>query len=190
MKRQDLIEIKENKTSLPIADVFKKRFSPRIFSNEKINEEDLKIILEAARWTPSSYNRQPWYFYLAFKESSFFNQLTSLLSYGNEWAKQAPALILACYLENDEMGKNDKAQYDLGQAVITLVYQAQILGYYSHQIGGFDAEKAKSLVNANHIPFVLIALGKIGEYENRNEPWINWDLKPPQRKDHWYEIKK
>lgn len=190
MKTQGLIKLKENKTSLPIADVFRKRFSPRVFLNEKVNEEDLKIILEAARWAPSSYNRQPWYFYIADKDTSFFKQLTRLLSSGNEWAKQVPVLILACYHEKDEMGENDKAQYDLGQAVATLVYQAQILGYYSHQIGGFDAEKVKSLVNSNHLPFVLIAIGKIGEYENRNEPWINWDLKPPQRKDNWYEIKK
>ncbi len=190
MKTQDLIKLKENKTSLPIADVFKKRFSPRVFSDEKVKEEDLKIILEAARWTPSSYNRQPWFFYIAYQKSDFFNKLASLLSSGNEWAKRVPLLILACYIKKDQMGENDKAEYDLGQAVSTIVYQAQILGYYSHQIGGFDTEKAKSLVNPNHIPFVLIAIGKIGDYENRNESWINWDLNPPQRKDHWYEIKK
>lgn len=190
MKTQDLIKIKENKTSLPITDFFRKRFSPRVFSDEKVKEKDLKIILEAARWTPSSYNRQPWFFYVTYKKSDFFNKLTSLLLPGNEWAKQAPLLILACYIKKDQMGKNDKAKYDLGQAVATLVYQGQILGYYSHQIGGFDAEKAKALVNPNHTPFVLIALGKIGNYENQNESLINRDSKPSQRKDYWYEIKK
>lgn len=183
MKSQDILKLKENKTSLEIASFFKKRFSPRFFSEDAIPDKDLKIIFEATRWAPSSFNRQPWFFYVAKKEEASFNKLASLLVEGNVWAKQAPILVLGCYIENDNYGQNVYAQYDLGQAVATLVYQAQILGYYSHQMAGFDKEKAKTLVDKNCIPWVMIALGKLGDYEKAPEKIIEMDFKKPERKE-------
>jgi len=98
-------------------------------------------------------------------------------------------LILACYIEEDQYGKNAYAQYDLGQAVSALVYQAQILGYYTHQMAGFDKEKAKKLVDKNHTPFVLIALGKIGDYEKADKKIVEKDKTPKERKEKWYVLK-
>ncbi|MFN4213022.1 MAG: nitroreductase family protein [Microgenomates group bacterium] len=182
-KNQELFKIKESKTNLPINPIFKKRFSPRFFSKEEVKEEDLKIIFEAVRFTASSYNRQPWFFYLAKKGTKSFAKLASLLMEGNLWAKEAAILILACYINEDEYGKNSYAQYDLGQAVATLVYQAQDLGYFSHQMAGFDKEKAKELVkDKNHIPWVMIALGRLGDYEKASQDLIKRDFKKVERK--------
>ena len=107
---------------------------------------------------------------------------------GNFWAKEAPVLILACYIDEDKYGKNAYAQYDLGQAVSALVYQAQILGYYTHQMAGFDREKAKKLIDKNHNPFVLIALGKIGDYEKADKKIVEKDKAPKERKEKWYHL--
>jgi nitroreductase len=189
MKTQELINLKEKKTNLPINQIFKKRFSPRLFSNDSISNNDLQIIFEAVRFTPSSYNRQPWYFYLAKKGTKGFEKLSSLLLEGNNWAKNAPVLILGCYIENDQYGKNSYAQYDLGQAVAALVYQAQDLGYYTHQMAGFDKEKAKDFIKEkNHIPWVMIALGKIGDYELASKELIEKDRQKPQRKEEVFEL--
>jgi len=189
MKTQELINLKEEKTSLPINQIFKKRFSPRLFSNEPVSDNALQIIFEAVRFTPSSYNRQAWYFYVAKKGTKGFEKLASLLLEGNNWAKNTPVLILGCYLEEDQYGKNTYAQYDLGQAVATLVYQAQDLGYYTHQIAGFDREKAKDVVKEkNHIPWVMIALGKIGDYELASKELIEKDGQKPQRKEKVFEL--
>lgn len=51
MKTQDLIQLKQVRTNLPIADVFKKRFSPRYFSEEEISNKEIETIMEAVRWT-------------------------------------------------------------------------------------------------------------------------------------------
>ncbi len=182
-KNQQLINLKESKTTLPINPIFKKRFSPRVFSKEMVKEEDLKIIFEAVRFTPSSYNRQPWFFYLAKKGTKSFDKLSSFLMEGNLWAKEAPFLILACYLEKDNYGKNAYAQYDLGQAVATLVYQAQDLGYFTHQMAGFDRERAKEIVlDKNHIPWVMVALGRLGDYDKASEDLVQKDFHKTERK--------
>ncbi len=188
MKTQDILKIREYKTKLLINEVFKKRFSPTVFSTEKINENDLKTIFEAVRFTPSSYNRQPWFFYVVKNGSEKFNQFVQLLSLGNEWAANAPVLILSCNINKDNYGYNDYAQYDLGQAVATLVYQSQILGYYTHQMAGFDKEKAKQYVDKNHIPWVMIALGKIGNYQKAPKLLIKKDSQRKPRKEKVYEV--
>ncbi|MCX7881417.1 MAG: nitroreductase family protein [Patescibacteria group bacterium] len=126
--------------------MFKNRFSPRLFSSESVNQKDLEIIFEAVRFTPSSYNLQPWYFYVGKKGGEFFKKLSKTLMEGNNWAKNVPVLILACYIDESDYGKNYYAQYDLGQTVATLVYQAQDLGYYCHQMADFDHQKAKEII--------------------------------------------
>ncbi len=189
MKIQDLIKIKTSKTDLLINKIFKDRFSPRVFSQDKVGDEDLKIIFEAVKFTPSSYNLQPWYFYVAKKGTKSFEFLSSTLMTGNQWAKEAPVLILGCYIPESSYGKNYYSKYDLGQAVATLVYQAQDLGYYTHQMGGFNQEKAKELVkDKNHIPWVLIAIGKIGDYEKAQKRLVEIDSKRSERKEKIFEI--
>lgn len=188
MKTQDIIDLRKYKSEKNVLDFFLSRFSPRVFLSEEVPNSDLETILEAARFSPSSYNRQPWFFYVAKNGSSFFEKLSETLVEGNFWAKKAPVLILACYIEKDQYGKNEYAQYDLGQAVSALVYQAQILGYYTHQMAGFDKEKTKKLVDKNYTPFVLIALGKIGNYEKAPKKIVEMDKAPKERKDKWYQF--
>ena len=187
MKTQAIINLRKYKSDKNVSKFFLSRFSPRVFSSEEVPNSDLETILEAAHFSPSSYNRQPWFFYVAKKGSSFFEKLSEILVEGNFWAKAAPVLILACYIESDKYGKNEYAQYDLGQAVSTLVYQAQILRYYTHQMAGFDKNKAQKLIDKDHTPFVLIALGKIGDYEKVPKKIIKMDYSEKKRKNNWYK---
>ncbi len=188
MNTDDLIKIKTKKTNLPVSNFFKNRFSPRVFSSKIPKDKDIKTIFEAVKFTPSSYNRQPWFFYLAKNGSKRFLKLINCLMSGNDWANNVPILILACYINPDEKGDNNYAQYDLGQAVATLVYQAQILGYYTHQIAGFYKEKLLDLVEKNQHPHVLITLGKIGDYQKAEKRLVKIDSQPPIRKQILYQI--
>ncbi|MFA4975206.1 MAG: hypothetical protein WC839_01405 [Candidatus Paceibacterota bacterium] len=45
--------INNRTTKYPINDIFLNRFSPRSMSGEKITEEELMTLFEAARWAPS-----------------------------------------------------------------------------------------------------------------------------------------
>jgi len=59
-----------------------------------VPNSDLETILEAARFSPSSYNRQAWFFYVAKNGSYFFEKLSETIVESNFWAKETPVLIL------------------------------------------------------------------------------------------------
>lgn len=167
----------------PIAD----RFSPRFFASDPINEQDLRTIFEAARWAPSGHNHQPWYFYYAKRGTASYAKLFATLNdYNQSWAKTAPLLVVACAITKNEKGDNPFALYDLGASVISLILQAQSLGYYARQMGLFDKTKVKNLfsLEMNIEPFVVIALGKIGNYDHAPKKIIDMELDPrPRKKD-------
>lgn len=182
---QQIINLKKPQLKADIIDLLKKRFSPRVFSDEEVRNNDLKKIFEAARWTPSSNNRQPWFFYAAKKGGKGFEKIYSCLSESNYWAKNASYLLVGCYLDEVEKGKNNYAQYDLGQAVMSLVVQAQSLGYYSHQMGGFNKDMVKEVLNIESpaFPWVAIAIGRIGDYSKADQILVDKDNRERTRKD-------
>lgn len=182
---QQIIDLKNPQLKTDITNLLKKRFSPRVFSDEGVGDEDLDSLIEAARWTPSSNNRQPWFFYVSERKSQSFQKILDCLSENNYWAKNASYLIVGCYLDEDEKGKNNYAQYDLGQAVMSLVIQAQSLGYYSHQMGGFNKDliKVTLAIKTPCYPWVVIAVGKIGDYSKTDQILIDKDNKERKRKE-------
>ncbi len=52
----------------PILDLLAKRWSPYAFADKLVSQADLCSLFEAARWSPSSYNEQPWSYVVATKE--------------------------------------------------------------------------------------------------------------------------
>lgn len=162
------------------------RFSPRVFSDQKLSDDEVAALFEAARWTPSSYNRQPWHFIYAVKGTEGFEQLTSCLVESNIWAKDAPLLILGCAIKEDEQGPNPYATYDLGQSVMSLVVQATSMNLAVHQMGGFDRDKAKETLKLedNLKPHVMIAVGYIGDYATAPETLVQRDRHPRHRREN------
>jgi hypothetical protein len=49
------------------------RWSPRAMTGEKIADEELFSLFEAARFAPSSFNEQPWIFCYAKRETKSFS---------------------------------------------------------------------------------------------------------------------
>ena len=50
-------------TQVPIADLIAKRWSPRAFdANKPVSNEQIIVLLEAARWAPSCFGDEPWRF--------------------------------------------------------------------------------------------------------------------------------
>ncbi len=175
--------IRTPKTKLAVLNVFKNRFSPRIFSKKPVSNKDLKIIFEAARLTPSAKNNQPWFFYVSSSKNKNHQHIINCLPERNIiWAKTAPIIIIACYDPLEPTGdKNKWAIYDLGAAVASLIYQAHQLGYYCREIGLFDSKKItqKIPIDKPFIPFTLIALGKIGnetDYQQANPEIVEKEL--------------
>ena len=179
----EIIKIKKPRPDYPVIAEIANRFSPRYFSDEKVKSRDIDSIFEAARFAPSGWNFQPWYFYWAKKEDKSYNKIISCLTKYNRFAKTAPILIVACLIKKFK-GKKTYYRHDLGAAVMSLVLQAQHLGYYCRQMGDFNKNKLITLFNfdkANN-PFVIIALGKLGNYRNIDDGLLKRELDPRQRK--------
>ena len=73
-----------------------RRRAAMAFASRPVPPESLRLVFEAARWAPSSFNEQPWRFVVATKkDDEGYERLASCLSKGNAWAREAPVLILA-----------------------------------------------------------------------------------------------
>ena len=159
---------KEAKTnSNKILPILKKRWSPRAFDERPVEPEKLRNIFEAARWSPSASNIQPWVFFLGIKGDNAYNKIfDSLVEFNRMWSKFAPVLILNCgKIWNDTGEANGTWQYDTGQAVAHMSIQSIEEGLYIHQMGGFDALKAAELfaLPENVQAVSVSAIGYLGD---------------------------
>lgn len=159
------------KPSNPVHDLFVDRWSPRALSGERIPQEDLFILFEAARWAPSSYNNQPWRILYAMRESESWPLFFDLLVEANKvWAKNAGALLLFVSKTTfDHNGKSSATHsFDTGAAWENLALQSCLLGYVAHGMEGFDYERAKvalSIPDGYHIE-AMAAIGRPGDKES------------------------
>jgi nitroreductase len=157
-------------TDHPIHPLFQERWSPRSFAPTPISSAQIRSLLEAARWSASGGNGQPWSFVVAAQEDrATFDLLLHCLAEGNQvWAQHAPLLILTVAQLLREPGKpNNLALYDLGQAVAHLSLQATALGMQVHQMAGFSADLARAAfaIPEDHAPVTVIAVGAPGAPE-------------------------
>lgn len=133
----------------------KERQSPRAFLSKPIYKEQLNLIFEAARWAPSSFNNQPWRYFVAdkFENENFYNMiLATMTEFNQKWAALAPVLVVvACqkvYEYNQQV--NISAWYDCGLSSQNLIIQAMNLGISAHIIGGFDRNQLSSQLHLPH----------------------------------------
>lgn len=130
-------------TSVPILDVLASRWSPRSFDGSAVIDEDvLTGVLEAARWTPSANNVQPWRFIVGRRGSETFEKIAAgVMGFNRAWVGAASVLIVNVAEVSDDAGApRPFASYDLGQAVAHLSVQAHHSGLHVHQMGGVERE--------------------------------------------------
>jgi nitroreductase len=163
------------------------RRSTRAFDDgHELPAEELRGLLEAARWAPSANNSQPWRFVVAQRGSAEFETLFGSLAEGNRaWAGAASALLLAAAESSDDTGSvRPWAVYDVGQAVAHLTVQAQAYGLDVHQMGGFDASAVRRelALPANVDPVVVIAVGVHGPDVVLPSPYAEREVAPRTRR--------
>jgi nitroreductase len=159
---------KEAITAYPINDLAKNRWSPRAFLDKPIEKEKLISMFEAARWSPSGGNEQPWRFIVGVNHDETWQKIFSTLDEGNqEWNEHVPVLILAIGYKISSWDGNVSGyfQYDTGQAVAHLSIEATNQGLHVHQMGGFSIDKSREIFEIPETcqPLTVIAAGYIGE---------------------------
>lgn len=154
-------------TSAALAPELASRWSPRSFDLAfSLSDDAVTTLLEAARWSPSANNHQPWRFAVARRGTALWEQLLGTLTEWNQqWAQTASALFVnIAEVATDAGEARPTAIYDLGQAVAALTVQAQHDGLHVHQMTGFDAGAAASILGLREglLPFSVAAIGTPG----------------------------
>lgn len=172
----------------PIHDLLRRRWSPRAFAERPVEPQKLRSLLEAARWTPSCFNEQPWSFIVATKlqPQEFARMLACLAEKNQTWAAAAPVLMIS--VANRNFQRNDKpnrhAFHDVGAAAAYLTMQATALDLYVHQMAGFSAEHARQtygiLESAEAV--AAIAVGYLGDPASLPEEFREKETVPTRRK--------
>lgn len=164
------------------------RWSARSFADREVDSATLATVFEAARWTASSYNEQPWRFIVGRRNSDTFNKIfQSLIGFNQGWAGKAPVLILGA--ASTKFSHNSKpnayALYDLGAAASYLTLQAASLGLTTHQMAGYDQAAARTALGIpeEYALGSVIALGYQGEPAALgHEQLIALEISPRERK--------
>ena len=175
-------------TPLSIHDLIRARWSPRAFSDREVSEADLKTIFEAARWTASSFNEQPWRFMVARKSdgAAYAKLLGLLVPFNQAWAKSAPVLfIMAAKRGFSHNGTpNLYALHDAGQALAHVFLQATALGLHAHGMAGFDRDRARTELGIpdDYDLGAAVALGYLGSPDQLNEQQRQSELAKRTRK--------
>ena len=144
--------------------LLKKRHAGRAISTKPVPDEIVNELAEAARLTPSCYNKQPWRYIFVTGDDGLEKGRAALASPNALWASRAPLLIAACARRTDDCVVPDGRvyyQFDLGMSVMNIMLAATERGLTARPMAGYDPA---SIINAFGLeiedePLVMIAVG-------------------------------
>jgi nitroreductase len=154
-------------------EAIRKRRSVRDYTGDPIPREDLVKIVDAGRWAPSGYNRQPWDF-IVVTEQATIDQLKVVA----QWMAKAGAVIAVALDPSSEFWLEDGAA-----AIENMLIASTALGYGSCWLEGDTLpleEKFKTLLNVPEEKrlLTLIPIGVPSEWPTREK-------KPLEEVIHW-----
>lgn len=166
--------------------VIKGRRSIRKYEQKEIPQEQLDLLLEAVRWSPSWANTQCWEIIMVKSAATKAALQAALPPKGNPAYKAmaaAPVVLVLCakkgtsgyYKGEVTTVLGDWFMYDLGIATQTLCLTAHALGLGTVVVGLFDHAKAAETVGVpeGYQLVSMIPLGypaKTGAAPKRREP--------------------
>jgi nitroreductase len=160
-------------TSVPLHPLLAARWSPRALDpTVEVSDEQLRAMLEAARWAASYGNTQPARYLVGRRGDDTFRRIHGVLSSGNQpWTAAAGALLIGAVVATNEQGDVPYAEYGLALASQNLVLQAVAEGLVAHQMAGFDHDAARRefALPANVRPVIAIAVGGLGDPDQFDE---------------------
>ena len=164
-------------------DAIRSRRNVRQYTDQPIARQQLQQILEAGRRAPSASNWQPWDFVVV-TEREALRELAQVWQGARHVAGSAATIALIAPVQEDE-GKRDRVQYDLGQATAHIMLEATDLGIGSAHAAVGDQERAQRLLGfpADHFCAYLVALGYPADRPLR--PIANPDRRPFDDVVHW-----
>ena len=155
-----------------LIDLVKKNRSYRGYDHSrKVTREELLSMVEAARLCPSSVNRQPLRYFLAYQEET-----AAAVQAETKWARGLPelrlphpgkepaAFIVICQ-DTDTDSNLSRYQRDVGIVAQTMLLAAVEMDLGGCMIGNFNADSVHRVLNLaqNIRPLLIVAVGKPDE---------------------------
>ncbi len=162
------------------------RQSRRAYADRPVEPGKIERMIEAARWSPSCANRQPWRFVVVDRAAPSRVPLEAALDPGNAWAKRAPVLIVAAARRADGaiVESREYFLHDTGLATMSLLYRGVDQGLLVHPMAGWKegAVRAALAIPDDAVPIAIVAVGYPGRHEDLDEETRRKDERPRVRK--------
>jgi len=141
---------------MEVLEAIKSRRSIRKYKPDRVDDQLLEKILDAARWAPSWANTQCWRF-IVVRDNEIKSKLANTLTPTNpalDAIGKAPIVIVACAelgksgYENGVLAtdKGDWFMFDVALAMQNLVLAAHSLGLATVHVGLFEAKKVADIL--------------------------------------------
>jgi len=166
---------------MDVLEAIKMRRSIRKYRPQRIPDEKLKTILDAARLAPSAANRQPWRFVVV--EDTERRKALAKAANDQTFISNAGAIVVAISDPEKSARWHEK---DTMIALEHVVLAATALGYGTCWIGAFDEDAVKSLLK---IPakMKVVAVLPIGIPDEKPAPRGRRELSEIFFKDEWQD---
>lgn len=180
----------KNPTTHPVQEFIARRWSPYAFDPEReVSTSDLRSLFEAARWSMSSYNSQPWRYIVGVRGrgQETWDRVFDCLVEGNRgWAKNAPVLVLglAEHLHPFNQKLNKAALHDLGAASAALTYEATARGIVVHQMVGIHPDRVRETFGIGETtePLTALAIGYAADPAGADPGLVERDERARERR--------
>jgi len=156
-------------------DAIYKRRSVREFTGQPIPREDLIKIVDAGRWAPSGYNRQPWDFILVTDK-----EIIDQLKIAAQWMENAGAVIAVVL----DPGASKFWLEDGSAAIENILLASTALGYGSCWLEGYTQPREYEFKILLQVPknkklLTLIPIGVPTHWPDREkkslEDVLHWE---------------
>ncbi|HNY66885.1 MAG TPA: nitroreductase family protein [Deltaproteobacteria bacterium] len=132
------------------------RRSVRKYTDQQVTDDEIRALIEAARWAPSWANTQVWEF-IVVRDRALIEQVTGAYVEKNPATKcslNASALIVACardgvsgcYDGKDVTKLSKWYMFDLGMAVQNLCLKAHAMGLGTVVVGFLDHQACRRIL--------------------------------------------
>lgn len=161
------------------------RRSVRKFTDDYVTDEELRELLEAARYAPSWANTQSSYF-IAVRNKEIIKDLVEKCYPKNPSTKcslESSLIIVACYekgkagyyKENDFNTVGTWGMFDIGLACQNIMLRAHEMGLGTVVVGAYDFLNAKDIINLED-KYEIAAIIPVGKR-------VEGEIQAPKRRD-------
>ena len=127
---------------MDLFETIRKRRSVRNYTGEPIPRAHLEQIVEAARWAPSGYNKQPWEFVVVTRR-----EVIEQLAAAANWMDKAGAIVAVVIDPTAKFWIEDGSA-----AIVNMLLAATALGYGSCWLEGYTLRMEDELKRLLNIP--------------------------------------